>query len=157
MYSTSFITKKGPLGTKNVRFRAAGRQGSGQFFSLKLLRHHQVSELRWIMHYFWVRGAFEIWASFVMDPLLTQYLGRLIINTYSAKSWAVSWGFALLFLCIDFIQIRVDILESWGNSFPEKTWHEGVSWLCYPQIPQTPLLVLTTVKIKCWKLDTCKT
>ena len=33
MYSTSFITKKGPLGTKDVRLRAAGRQDSGQFFS----------------------------------------------------------------------------------------------------------------------------
>ena len=43
---TTFINKKGNLRKKNVRLRAAGRQGSCQFFILKLLRHHQVSELR---------------------------------------------------------------------------------------------------------------
>ena len=38
-------------------------------FSTKKLRHHQVSELRWIMHNYWLCGAFEFWSNSWLDPL----------------------------------------------------------------------------------------
>ena len=49
------------------------------------------------MHYFWVCGAFEIWAGFVLDPLPVRAKSRkVVLGNYEDCAWTKSEKFAPL-------------------------------------------------------------